>query len=247
MKMFAFFKKNLSKALSLLFLSTFGLNAVKAQTTPIDINYVTGKFEPATHPDFIQIDKKYARTVETSKKMYLRKETYAHLKQMFDAAAKDNITLDVLSATRNFNYQKNIWENKWHAFEKPERTDANKAKKILEYSAMPGASRHHWGTDVDLVAMTNAYFEHGEGLKIYNWLQMHAAQFGFCQPYTAHRKTGYNEEKWHWSYLPLAKTFQSYTETHFNDSDFNGFLGSNTATELKIVKNYISGINLECQ
>ncbi len=227
-------------------LFTVWLNEVNAQNIAVDINYVTGKFDPAQHPDFIEIDKKYARTVESSKKMYLRKETYAQLQRMFDAAAKDKIILNVLSATRNFDYQKNIWENKWHAF-KNQPNNTARSKKILEYSAMPGASRHHWGTDIDLVAMTNAYFEHGEGLKIYNWLQLHAAPYGFCQPYTAYRKTGYNEEKWHWSYLPLAKTFQSYTETHLKDSDFKGFLGSNTALELQIVKNYVSGVNLECQ
>ena len=222
---------------------SFGL---KAQATETDINYVTGKFEPSKNTDFVLLEKKYTLTVEPSKKMYLRKETYTQFKKMFAAAAKDGVKLNVLSATRNFNYQKNIWENKWRAY-KNKPTDTARSKKILEFSAMPGASRHHWGTDIDLVAVTNAYFNSGEGLKIYTWLQTHAILFGFCQPYTKNRKTGYNEEKWHWSYLPLAKQYQHFAQTHLTDTDFKDFLGANTAIELHIVKNYIVAINPDCQ
>ncbi len=219
---------------------------LQAQAVEIDIKYTTGKFEPSQNSDFVLIEKKYVNIVDPSKKMYLRRETYTQLKKMFEAAAKDGIKFNVLSATRNFNYQKNIWMNKWRVY-KNEPTDVARSKKILEFSAMPGASRHHWGTDVDLVAVTNTYFERGEGLKIYNWLLQNAARFGFCQPYTKNRKTGYNEEKWHWSYLPLAQQFQKFTVSHLTDTDFKDFLGANTAIELQIVKNYIAGINVECQ
>jgi len=229
-----------------LFLMLLPVFKVRSQTISPTINYVTGKFEPAQSIDFIKIEKKYARTVEASKKMFLRKETYTQLKKMFTEAAKNGVTLNVLSATRNFDYQKNIWENKWRAY-KNEPTDYARSKKILEFSAMPGASRHHWGTEVDLVAVTNSYFEHGEGLKVYKWLQAHAAQFGFCQPYTKNRKAGYNEEKWHWSYLPLAKQYQKFAQTNLTDASFKDFLGAQTAIELQIVKNYIVGINPDCQ
>ncbi len=64
---------------------------------------------------------------------------------------------------------------------------------------MPGA-RHHWGTDFDLNALNNAYFNTKDGKRIYDWLTQHAAEFGFCQPYTAKggpdgRPIGYEEEK----------------------------------------------------
>ncbi len=238
--------KSSMRILLLLFFLNASHSVIKSQNSAIDLSYISGKFEPSVHPDFIEIDKKYARTVDAKKKMYLHKETYAQLKRMLDAAAKDNIIINVLSATRNFKYQKNIWEEKWHKY-KNEPTDKARSKKILEYSAMPSASRHHWGTDVDLAAMTNAYFNRGEGLKIYNWLQAHATEYGFCQPYTANRQTGYNEEKWHWTYLPLAKKCQTFAQTHLTDADFKGFLGAKTAVELQIVKNYIIGINMACQ
>ncbi len=49
---------------------------------------------------------------------------------------------------------------------------------------MPQASRHHWGTDVDINSVEPEYFESGQGLKEYTWLQENAWKFGFCQPYT---------------------------------------------------------------
>jgi D-alanyl-D-alanine carboxypeptidase len=55
---------------------------------------------------------------------------------------------------------------------------------IMNYSAMPQASRHHWGTDVDINSVEPEYFESGQGLKEYTWLQENAWKFGFCQPYT---------------------------------------------------------------
>lgn len=32
---------------------------------------------------------------------------------------------------------------------------------------MPGTSRHHWGSDVDLYALDDIYFEYGDGEIIY--------------------------------------------------------------------------------
>jgi zinc D-Ala-D-Ala carboxypeptidase len=83
-----------------------------------------------------------------------------------------------------------------------------RAREILRFSAMPGTSRHHWGTDIDLNSLVNSYFRVRTRKKN---LRMAACKtlvsFGFCQPYTAHganRNGGYEEEKWHWSYKPVA-------------------------------------------
>ncbi len=50
---------------------------------------------------------------------------------------------------------------------------------------MPGTSRHHWGTEIDLNALNNKWFENGKGLKVYQLAYKNAAQYGFHQPYTA--------------------------------------------------------------
>src|SRR5690625_6663701 len=77
-----------------------------------------------------------------------------------DAATREEvIVFQIRSATRNFEYQKSIWERKWNGESPiengeilPETTSdpVERALKILRYSSMPGSSRHHWGTDIDL-------------------------------------------------------------------------------------------------
>lgn len=221
----------------------------------ITLDYVMGKFDPAKDTAFTKVDPKYCDRAG----LYLRKDTYRAFRQMHTAAQKDGINLIIRSATRNFNYQKQIWEGKWTGARKVGGQDLSKtiadpktrALKILELSSMPSTSRHHWGTDIDLNAFTNEYFESGKGLKIYNWLQANAAQYGFCQPYSPKgeggRPHGYNEEKWHWSYLPVAVPLTNFARKHMRDSLIEGFAGAVVAPEIGVVEKYILGINPECQ
>ncbi len=219
-----------------------------------DLNYIMGKFDPTQHPDFVLIAPEYA----DREGMYLHKATYAAFEQMYSDARKEGIKLVIRSATRNFEAQKRIWENKWTGVTKIE-SDENAAEttpnpkeralKILRYSSMPSTSRHHWGTDIDLNSFSNSYFEQGEGKKLYDWLLANAAKYGFCQPYTAKgeaRPHGYEEERWHWSYLPIAKPLTKLAANSLTDNMVQGFKGAETATEIGVVKKYILGINQDC-
>ena len=217
-------------------------------------DYLMGYFDPASHPDFTLVDTRYADRAG----LYLRQDTYEAFLRMREAAEKDGVNLVIRSATRNLDYQKGIWERKWtgaraiengkdaaQAYPDPKA----RALKILEYSSMPGASRHHWGTDMDLNAFNNKYFETGEGLKIYEWLTAHAADYGFCQPYSPkgeERPYGYNEEKWHWSYLPIAHLLTALAREKLKDEMIQGFKGAEVATTIGVVEKYVLGINPEC-
>ena len=209
---------------------------------PITIEYITGKFEPKFHADFVYVDKKYAERDS----LLLRKETYESFKKMYAAAEKEGLKLTIVSATRNFTYQKGIWEKKWTDWSKKISDPTVIAKNILQFSAMPGSSRHHWGTDIDFDNLSNAYFEKGKGKRMYDWMKKNAAKYGFCQPYTAGRSTGYNEEKWHWTYMPLSKDFTEFAEKNLKNEQISGFKGAETAVKLSIVKNYVLGINRDC-
>lgn len=218
-----------------------------AKTDSISLEFLTGKFDPAKHPDFVKINPEH--TDKTN--IYLQKEVYDQFLKMRSAAAKEGIRLIIRSATRNFDAQKKIWERKWDALVAEGKTNEKEmALEILQYSSMPGTSRHHWGTDMDLNSLDNDWFGSPEGQKLYNWLIRNASKFGFCQPYTAkgpERLTGYEEEKWHWSYLPLSKKYLSAAGLNLKDELISGFKGSGSASEIEVVKKYVLGIHPSCK
>jgi len=236
-------------------------NAASPPATPkiqhdsdITIEYITGKFDPVTHPDFILVNPPHS----DGNKRYLHKETWAAFQKMYAAAKKDGVTLQIRSATRNFEAQKGIWEAKWTGKRLVEEGEnlakttpdpKERALKILKWSSMPSSSRHHWGTDIDINAFENDYFEKGKGLKEYNWLIANGPTYGFCQPYTPkgpERPHGYNEEKWHWSYIPLAKKLSDQAKIRLKDHMVKGFKGAETASSIGIVEKFVLGINKDC-
>ena len=225
--------------------------AVQSFAQAPDKKYLLGKFDPASDSRFTALKGEHAHSGGL-----LRKEVYAAFVKMAHAARQEKINLIIISSTRDFISQKRIWENKWNGKTIVEGKDlttvkdpVERARIILHYSSMPGTSRHHWGTDMDLNSLENAYFETGEGQRIYKWLLKHAGEYGFCQPYTnktnasGTARTGYEEEKWHWSYLPLSKLFLDEYVRLIQSSDISGFAGAETAGAVGIIEEYVSGVN----
>ena len=223
-----------------------------------------GKFNPATDTNFILIPKHMA----SNKSMYCHRETFQAYLAMHDSALRDGITLTIVSATRNFDRQLQIWNRKWQNTQGPKngpselegRTqraeggyntdslqlacDIYKVRSIMRYSSMPGTSRHHWGTDLDFISVEPEDWTHGEGLRIYNWLCANAHKFGFFQPYTADpTRTGYAEERWHWSYAPLSKPYLEAYRQKITAEDISGFSGSYLVDSLGIIQSHVFGIS----
>jgi hypothetical protein len=88
-------------------------------------------------------------------------------------------------------------------------------RAILHWSALPGASRHHWGTEIDVIDRTalqpgqrpelvpSEYAAGGIFAPLDRWLAGHAGRFGFFRPYDRDRG-GVQPEPWHLSYAPVA-------------------------------------------
>ena len=236
------------------------IQAVEEPDRPIDfpesltLDFIMGKFDPAQDSSFTPILTKHA----DRSGMLMKKEAYESFQKMYEDALQDGVQLVIRSAARNFDYQKGIWERKWTGEtilsngNNAMTTYADpgvRAQKILEYSSMPGTSRHHWGTDIDFNSFDNKWFESGEGLKLYNWLENNAEKYGFCRPYTAKdslRPNGYNEEKWHWSYTPLSDIYTAFASEKMKANYVKGFAGSEVAEQLDVVNHYILGINHQC-
>ena len=222
-------------------------NLGKENTSPsnqlsdsILLNHLLGRFDYKTDTCFTLVKIDYC-----TKTMYLQKEVYQKFIDMHNAAKKENITLLIVSGTRNFNEQKDIWERKWDKYIKT-KDSLSTVRQIMLYSSMPTTSRHHWGTDIDINSLNNKYFSQGEGLKVYNWLNENANQYGFHQVYTNKKitnRTGYEEEKWHWSYLPKAKKYLDFYNKNLTNTEIKDFLGSDQAQQVDMLKNYVNGVS----
>ncbi len=209
-----------------------------SNTAPVyTTNDLTGRFAPETHQEFVPVASAY--TVNAT---HMRKEAYEALVKMFKAANRDGINLIIVSGTRNHTRQTEIWSEKWNNLT---NDPAERARTILEYSSMPGTSRHHWGTDIDLNSVEPEYFETAQGQKVYAWLEKNAATYGYFQPYIVHgdaRETGYKEEKWHWSYFPIADQLLRAYKRMVGYELINGFPGSEYAPQLNVIEHFVQGI-----
>jgi LAS superfamily LD-carboxypeptidase LdcB len=143
-----------------------------------------------------------------------------------EAAGSVGIDLSVVSGFRDFERQAGIWNAKYRGerplLDRQERPidpatlDAYaRIDAILLWSALPGASRHHWGTDIDVIdraagppdyrpkLTAQEFSSEGPYARLNQWLTENIERFGFFRPYVVDRG-GVQPEPWHLSYAPVA-------------------------------------------
>ncbi len=160
--------------------------------------------------------------------IWLHRQVIAPFRQLQGAAKGAGIDLVVASGYRDFARQLAIWNDKVvgkrPVLSRDGRSVLDIAQlspeqlmyAILRWSALPGASRHHWGTDMDvwdcaavpadyrLQLTPEEYSDQGPFAGMANWLQGgEAAALGFYRPYQLDRG-GVSPEPWHLSYRPVA-------------------------------------------
>jgi LAS superfamily LD-carboxypeptidase LdcB len=156
----------------------------------------------------------------------LHRDVVAPFLEMCAAAAADGIELAVFSAYRDFEAQLAIWNRKFRGeralYDREGRMldhasldEEALIRAILRWSALPGASRHHWGTDIDVFdagavppeyrvqLLPDEYGPGGPFARLDRWLDENAVRFGFYRPYDRDRG-GVNPEPWHISHAPIA-------------------------------------------
>jgi LAS superfamily LD-carboxypeptidase LdcB len=157
----------------------------------------------------------------------LHSEAASQALAMRAAARAVGIELAVVSSFRDFDRQVAIWNAKYlgerELLDRDGRTltHAHLSKgalidAILIWSALPGASRHHWGTDLDVVdraavapdyrprLVTAEFAGNGPFARLDAWLADNMAKFGFFRPYSTDRG-GVQPEPWHLSFAPIAE------------------------------------------
>ena len=185
------------------------------------------------------------------------------------AAKKSGFDLQIASGFRSFERQQLIWNNKYSGktalLDKNESviftetlTELEKLRAILHWSALPGASRHHWGTDFDIydptllpkntkLQLTNSeYQKTGYFFELSEWLSEHMSKFDFFRPYQ-HYLGGVATEPWHISFQPTAQQcLHELTLTSIHDLIINNnVLGKSLiCQQLPIIyEQYICNIN----
>lgn len=150
------------------------------------------------------------------KDINLRKEAHDAFVEMKRAAYSDGIDLKIVSSYRNFYRQEGIWERKYLQYtEENGMTKLGAIEKIIEYSTIPGTSRHHWGTDIDIidgypkttgdVLVPEKFGEDGPFALLKQWMDDNANNFGFYLVYTDNpKRKGFKYEPWHYSYAPIS-------------------------------------------
>jgi LAS superfamily LD-carboxypeptidase LdcB len=167
----------------------------------------------------------------TSARCALHKEVTGSYLALRAAAAVEGIDLQAFSSFRDFDRQLGIWNAKFRG-KRPMQdrsgqpldaltlTPAERVTAILWWSALPGASRHHWGTDFDVMdaaalpadyklqVVPAEYQPGGPFARLTAWLDAHMHAFGFFRPYATDRG-GVSPEPWHLSYAPVAARAQA--------------------------------------
>jgi len=141
-------------------------------------------------------------------------------------AAKAGIDLTPASSFRDFDRQLTIWNDKYYGrrplldaagrpMDPKSLDDAQIVEAILLWSALPGGSRHHWGTEIDVIdgaalaagqqpqMVPQEYQAGGVFERLGAWIPQHCADFGFFLPYDIDRG-GVQPEPWHLSFAPVA-------------------------------------------
>jgi LAS superfamily LD-carboxypeptidase LdcB len=156
----------------------------------------------------------------------LHREVVASFLALRSSANGDGIDLRAASSFRDFDRQRAIWNAKCRGERElldihGRPLDARSLDEdalvdaILVWSALPGASRHHWGTDFDVLDAAAAppgyrvrlvpeeYAPGGVFERLGRWLDGNAARHGFFRPYTVFRG-GSLPEPWHLSHAAVA-------------------------------------------
>ena len=189
---------------------------------------ISGRGTLPFHLNFLEVTGRAATHVRdvANPRCVLHVRAAEGLIAMRNAARTAGIDLDVVSGFRDFNRQLAIWSGKFNgsrALLDASGCEINRADlyesalidAILIWSALPGASRHHWGSELDVIdaaalpagvrpqLVTGEFAAGGCFERLNGWLDSNMRRFGFFRPYATDRG-GVQPEPWHLSYAEVA-------------------------------------------
>jgi len=187
----------------------------------------------------------------------LRPEAADAFIEMQMAAEKEGINIYSLSSYRSFDHQLRIYNTKWNSYQKKGLKGLAIIDKIIQYSTIPGTSRHHWGTDLDVIDANitvtgdklspKNYNKGGVYEKLGNWIRANSQTYGFYLVYTnVLDRKGFKYEPWHLSYKKLSQPIlKKYLLKDWSSQleKINGYKFMNNEFLEKYLKENIKDIN----
>jgi len=196
-------------------MSTYLLNRVPKKITPLTIAQLTGQSQ--------------SHLQEVFPGHFLHRDVVAPYRALIEKAAEEGIALRMASGFRSFDRQLAIWNAKARG-ERPVMDSEGKPLAmallsereqvfaILRWSALPGASRHHWGGEIDIwdsaevgkdypLQLTQEEYALGGPFEhCSHWLGelINSGNTAFFRPYKGSQEDGVAAEPWHLSFRPLA-------------------------------------------
>lgn len=166
---------------------------------------------------------------------WVHQQAVTAIKSLQQAAQHAGFDLRLASSFRSFDQQNLIWGRKFtgqrpvldidnQAINIDTLTETQLIKAICLYSAIPGLSRHHWGTDFDiydakqiagkdLQLVNSEYQKHGPCYEMNCWLADNLSQFDFATPYSRQAFQQHQSvaaEPWHISFFPIATNAEKH-------------------------------------
>jgi LAS superfamily LD-carboxypeptidase LdcB len=180
----------------------------------------------------------------------LHKQSIEPFKELYHLGLKEGFKIKVVSGYRSFERQLNIWNAKFLGKKKlynlqeaeisvNNLNEEEICRLILLWSALPGTSRHHWGTDLDVIEINAAqahnfetkllnseFNDGGIFFEFYTWLKDNISTFDFFMPYSSF-KEGVGIEPWHISHRQVAQKYMqsidpNYLKYAISNSDIFG-------------------------
>lgn len=182
----------------------------------------------------------------------LQEKAATAFEAMQAAAKKEGIGLIGVSSYRSYAHQNRIWKKKYKRYTARGLSPVDSIQKIITYSTIPGTSRHHWGTDIDIidtavpqpkyVLQPRHFQEDGAYARLKKWTDEHAKEFGFELVYTDNpNRKGFHPEPWHFSFseisVPMLKAYKKLDVLRLLQSQ--QLLGSDHFSE-EFIQQYLS-------
>ena len=123
----------------------------------------------------------------------LTREAFTAWTAMKTAATADEVTIFLISAFRDVDYQHDVIARKL--------ANGRNISEVLQSNAAPGYSEHHTGRAIDIgTPGCDALVEAFEDTAAFQWLKTNGNKYGFFMSYPRDNQYGILYEPWHWCF-----------------------------------------------